>query len=241
LANQSLQEDRTALEQSRAQLCADQAELARREEQWAATTAAIEKALAETRDASEALRSELASAQSELASLRQRYDTDVDRLQAFLSSERRANATMRADHERALQDRENTWRQERERLEAREIAHERRFLAEVDQARQEAKERKRRLQIGEEAAVERKTHWVALEEAKQLERKLREELQSQAVALAQTRAQGEGLGEQLAAVRGQLAKEAATHAEVRAALAQAIAAVAQRSPRKRGQGSVPKA
>jgi len=102
-----------------------------------------------------------------------------------------------------------------------------------------AKERKRRLQIGEEAAVERKTHWVALEEAKQLERKLRDDLQSQAVALARTRAQEEALGEQLAAVRGQLAEEAATHAQARSTLAQAIAAVAQRSPKKRGQGGVP--
>jgi hypothetical protein len=246
LANQALLNERMALEQGRAQLCADQAELARREEQWAATNAAIEKALAETHDASEALRSELASAQGELASLRSRFNTEVDKLQESLGSERRANETMRAEHARALQTREDTWRQERERLEAREIAHERRFLAEVDQARQSAKlleievakERKRRLQVEEAAAVERKTHWVALEDAKKAERKLREELQSQAIALTQTRAQEEGLSQQLEAVRRQLADEAATHAQARATLAQAIAAMAQRLPKKRGQGSV---
>ncbi|MBT2321079.1 DNA-binding protein [Variovorax paradoxus] len=219
----------------------------KREEQWAAATAAIEQALAETRDASEALRGELASAQAELASLRGRYDTDVDKLQNSLESERFANATIRAEHERALQAREGTWRQERERLEAREIAHEHRFLAEVDQARQSAKvleaelakERKRRLQVEEAAAVERKTHWVALEEAKQQDRKLRDELKSQAIALTQARGQGESLGEKLAAVRQQLADEAATHAQARATLAQAIAAVGQRMPKKRAQGSVP--
>jgi hypothetical protein len=55
------------------------------------------------------------------------------------------------------------------------------FLAEVDQARKNAKlleadltkERKRRLQVEEAAAVERTTSWVALEEAKRSERKLR--------------------------------------------------------------------
>lgn len=215
LANQALQEERAALEQGRAQLSADQAELAKREEQWVVTNAAIEKALAETREASEALRGELASAQGELAALRSRYDTDVDKLQQSLESERCANATSRAEHGRALQAREDTWRQEKERLEAREIAHERRFLAEVDQARQGAKvleaelakERRRRLQVEEAAAVERKTHWVALDEAKQLERKLREELQSQAVALAQTRAQGEVLASNLRRCGGNAPKK----------------------------------
>jgi hypothetical protein len=52
-ANQELQEERKALEQGRALLSADQAELARREEHWAATNASIEKALTETREASE--------------------------------------------------------------------------------------------------------------------------------------------------------------------------------------------
>ncbi|MBT2324890.1 DNA-binding protein [Variovorax paradoxus] len=166
IANQALLEERAALEQGRAQLCADQAELAKREEQWVATTAAIEKALTETRDASEALRGELASAHGELGRLHGRYSTDVDKLQESLASERRLNETLRVEHARALEARKDTWQRERERLEAREIAHERRFLAEVDQARQSAKlletelakERKRQLQIGEEAAVERKTH-----------------------------------------------------------------------------------
>jgi hypothetical protein len=65
-------------------------------------------------------------------------------------------------------------------------------------------------------------------------------LQSRAVALAQTRAQEAALGEQVAAVRGQLAEEAATHAKARSTLAQVIAAVAQRSPKNRGEGGVPK-
>ncbi|MDM0037039.1 DNA-binding protein [Variovorax sp. J22P271] len=248
LAIQTLREEREALEQGRAQLSADQAEFAKRAEHWVATNAAIEKALTETRDVSETLRGELAFAQAELAALRSRYDSDVDKLQQALDVERHANATSRAEHERALQAREDTCRQEKGRLEAREIAHERRFLAEVDQARQSAKlletefakEKKHRFQVEEGAAAERKAHWIALEEARQVERKLREELQSQAVALTQERGQVESLSDKLEAVRQQLTEEAAMHTQARTALAQAIAAVAQRLPKKRDRGSLPK-
>lgn len=241
LAKQVLQEDRAALEQGRVQLSADQAEMARREEQWVATNSAIEMALTETRAASEALRSELVSAQGELATLRGRYDADVDKLRKSLESERLGNAALRTEREKALQAREDTWRQERQRLEAREVAHERRFLGEIDQARlsakqletELAKERKRRLQGEEAAAVERKTGWAALEEAKQADRNLRGELKSQAVALSLARGQAENLGEKLAALQLQLANEAAAHVQTRAALAQAIAAVGQRSHSKR--------
>lgn len=136
---------------------------------------------------------------------------------------------------------------ERERLEARKTAHERRLLAEVDQARHSAKvleaelvkKKMRRLQVEEAAVVELKTHWVALEEAMQAVRELPEELHSQAVALTHARGQEESLGEKLDAVRRQPADEAAMHAQARATLAQAIAAVAQRLPKQRGQGSVP--
>ena len=147
--------------------------------------------------------------------------------------------------ERALEAREEAWRQERQSLEAREVAHEHRFLAEIDQARQSAKqleselakERKRRLQGEEAAAVERKASWAALEEAKQADGKLRDELKSQAVALSLARGQGESLGDKLEAVQRQLADEAAAHAQTRSTLAQAIAAVGQRSPPKRQQRS----
>ncbi|MDN8615650.1 DNA-binding protein [Variovorax ginsengisoli] len=241
LANEALLTESTALEQGRTQLSADQAEMARREEQWVATNAAIEKALTETRAASEALRSELASAQGELATLRSRYDADVDKLRESLESERLGNAALRTEREKAIQAREEVWRQERQSLAAREVAHERRFLAEIDQARQSAKqleselakERKRRLQGEEAAAVERKTSWAALEEAKQADRDLRDELKAQAVALSLARGQAENLGEKLAAVQLQLSNEAAVHIQTRAALAQAIAAVGQRSPSKR--------
>ncbi|MDM0116289.1 hypothetical protein QTI66_29455 [Variovorax sp. J22R133] len=248
MASQAPQDERAVLELGRAHLSADQAELMNREEQLAATNAAIEKALAETRDASEALRGELALVQGELVKLRSRYDTDVDKLRDSLASERCANESTQAENERTLRTREDRWREECERLEAREAAHERRFLTEVDQARQGAKlleselakERKCRLQVEEEGAVDRKTHWAALEEAKRSERKLREELQSQAIALTQTRAREHGLGEQIESMRRQLAAEAATHAQARAALAQAIAAVAQRTSKRRGQGRAPK-
>jgi hypothetical protein len=52
------------------------------------------------------------------------------------------------------------------------------------------------------------------------------------------RGQEERLGEKLGAVRRQLADEAAMHAQARATLAQAIAAVGQRSPKMRQQRSV---
>ena len=245
LANAELRQERTALEQSRAQLSAAQAELERREEQWAATNAAIEKALMETRAASEALRSQLASAQGELATLRSRYDADVDKLRRSLESARLGNAAVQAEREKALQAREETWRQQRQSLEAREVAHERRFLAEFDQARQSAKrleselakERKRRLQGEEAAAVERKKNWAALEEAKKSDRNLRDESKAQAIELSLVRGQRESLGEKLEAVQRQLVNEAAAHVQTRATLAQAIAAVGRRSPRKRQQRS----
>lgn len=244
LANQALQEERAALAQGRAQLSADQAELAKREEQWSATAAAIDKALAESREASAALRGELALAQSELVHLRSRYDNDVDQLRASLTAARQAHETMRSEHGRTLEAREAAWLKERERLEAREAAHERRFLAEVDQARQSArlletelaKERKRRVQAEEAATAERTAQRVSLAEARTLERQLREELQSQGVSLAQANGKVERLGEQLATVRQQLAGEAATHAQARATLAEALAAAAQRASRRRGQG-----
>lgn len=248
LATQMLQEDRAALEQGRAQLSADQAEMTRREDQWVATNTAIEKALTETRAASEALRSELVSAQGELATLRSRYDADVEKLRKSLESERLGLVAVRAEREKALQAREEAWRQERQSLEAREVAHERRFLAEIDQARQSAKqleselakERKRRVQGEEAAAVERKTSWAALEELKQADRNLRDEMKSQAVGISLARGQVESLGEKLAAVQLQLVSEAAAHEQTRATLAQAIAAVGQRAPPKRQRSGLQK-
>lgn len=236
LATQALQDERVALEQGRAQLLADQDSLAAREAQWVAAHTAIEQALAETRAASEALRIELTTTQSELIELRRRAAHEVETLREQVGKLRQANESLRGEHARTLEAHEAAWRQERESLQAREAAHEKRFLAEVDRARQGvkaleaemAKEKKRRTQLEDAWGTERAALGAALQEARGVERELRKELQAQVGELSRAQTHCEALEERLGEAGLRLTEEKAAHIAARSALAQAIAAVGQK-------------
>ena len=245
LATQALQGERVALEQGRAQLLADQAALTAREAQWTAAQVTVEQALAETRAALEALRAELTTSQNELAALRRSAAQELKTLREQVGNLRQANEALRGEHARALESREAGWRQERESGQAREAAHEKRFLAEVDRARQSvktletemAKEKKRRAQLEDASGAERASLGAALQEARSMERGLRKELQEKEGELSRAQAQCQALEEKLGAAGQQLSEEKAEHRAARIALAQAIAAVGQKvakRPSKRG-------
>ncbi|SCK54387.1 replication region DNA-binding N-term [Variovorax sp. HW608] len=237
IADQALQDERAALEQSREQLSLDQEALVAREEQLMATKAALDSALAETRQTCDALRAELAQAQNDIAVVRSRYESEVEKLRGTNAQLQRDAVVLRDEHAQALSSRETAWTQERQRTQEREAAHERRFLTEVDQARQAAKaieaqlikERKRWSQWEEAADAERKAQRAAAVAARESEDELHEQLLEQSTALARAEATSRGLEEQLVATREQLMDEKGAHSAARAALAQAIAAVAQRA------------
>jgi len=234
IAEEALQDERAALGQSREQLSLDQAALVAREEQLTATKAALDAALAETHQRCDALRAELAQAQNDIAVLRTRYEREVETLRDSNAQLQRDAVALRDEHAQVLATREAAWTDERQRTQEREAAHERRFLAEVDHARQAAKaieaqlikERKRWSQWEEAADAERKAQLAA---AMAAQGKLREELLGQSTALARVEATSRGLEEQLVATREQLMDEKGAHSAARAALAQAIAAVGQRA------------
>lgn len=116
-------------------------------------------------------------------------------------------------------------------------------FADVDRARQVtkaleaevAKEKKHCARIEDAADAERKSFRAALKDAQRIEREMRSEMQSHAVALARSQALCKSFEARLATAGQQIADERAAHAAARTALAQAIAAVGQQGGKQRSK------
>jgi hypothetical protein len=166
--------------------------------------------------------------------------SQIARLNALLLDANASKEALRQEHAAALAARDRDLREAQER----HAAQEKRMLADVDCARQAAKhlegdlvkEQQRRLR-GEEAAAlllegEREALRQAREAAHQTERGLRDQLSAQAIALAQSHAQGTALAHSVEELQIRLAEEQKSHEATRGLLAGALAAVRKINARR---------
>jgi len=236
LQRQAMEATRRQLDDAQESLRGGQAELAQREAAFAQARASLDAALASSQQAREALERQLAertAAQgAEMQRLRTSSEHEIVRLNALLQEAHAAKEVLRDEQAAALAARERDLRE----AQARHAAQEECLLAEVDRARQSArqlevgmaKEQQQRIQSEDAAARTLEAGRRALREtqeaAQQLERQLRDQLASQAVALAQAQSQGAALQQRLDDLLGQLNEEKKSHEGTRALLTRALAA-----------------
>lgn len=243
-----------ALEARDAALIEAQDALARREEAFAQARVSLDAALASSQQARETLERQLKEHALEAQRTRAGLDDEIKRLTALLSQAAETQEQMRRDHAKLIAARDQDLRQ----AEERHAAKERRMLADVDRARQSAKqlegslsrEQQQRMRSEEAAAQTLEAGRRMLRDmqqaAQEVERELRERLAEQASQLAQAQAQGSALQQRQEALEQQLTEERKSHEDTRGLLAGALAAVrpTEKLPRKptvrRGKSSSPK-
>ncbi|VTU45461.1 hypothetical protein SRS16P2_00159 (plasmid) [Variovorax sp. SRS16] len=208
-----------------------QAALAQREDAFAQARVSLDSALASSQQARETLERQLKEHAIEAHRVRIGLDDDIKRLTALLSQAGETQQRIRREHAEAVAAKDQDLRQ----AEARHAAQERRMLAEVDRARQAAKqleaeaakEQQRRIQSEEAAAltleVGRRTLRATEQAAQQLERELRDQLAKQTTLVAQVQLQAEGLQQRLDDLHQQLSEEKEIHERTRVLLATALA------------------
>lgn len=210
-----------------------QADLAQREAAFEQARASLDAALASSQQAREAQERQLAEQAAEALRLRASTDQEIARLNALLMEASASKEVLRQEHAAALAIRERDLRD----AEARHAAQEKRMLADVDRARQAAKqleadlarEQQHRLR-GEETTgqlldAERQALRDAQQSAQQTERALRDQLTAHGIALAQAQSQGSALQQRTDDIQRQFSEEKKSHADTRALLAGALATV----------------
>jgi hypothetical protein len=236
---------RAQLRESEEALHHGQAELAQREAAFEQARASLDAALASSQQARESLERQLVDQAADASRLRISTEQDIARLNALLLEANASKDQLRREHAAALATRERDLRD----AEARHAAQEKRMLADVDRARQAAKqleadltkEEQRRLR-GEEAAVqvldaERQALRNTQQSAQQTERALRDQLAAQGIALAQAQSQGAALQQRMDDIERRSGEEKKAHDATRALLAGALVAVRKtQGPRKPSAG-----
>ncbi|RST48721.1 DNA-binding protein [Variovorax sp. MHTC-1] len=230
---QEMEAARAELRENEEALRHGQTELVQREAAFEQARASLNAALASSQQAREALERQLAEQAVEAQRLRASTDHEIARLDALLLEASASKEALRQEHAAALAARDRDLRD----AEARHAAQEKRMLADVDRARQAAKqleaelarEQQRRVR-GEEAAaqlrdVDRQALRDAQQAAQQTERALRDQLAAHGIALAQAQSQGAALQQRLDDFQRQSGEEKKSHDATRALLAGALAVV----------------
>ena len=249
-----LESARAQLQEREEALADAQNALVRREEAFTQARVSLDAALASSQQARETLERQLKEHAIEAHRVRIGLEDEIKRLTALLSQTAETQERMRQEHAVAIAAKDQDLRQ----AEERHAGQEKRMLAEVDRARQSAKqleagvarEQQRRLQ-SEEAAAQtleagRRVLRDAQHAAQQVERELRDRLADQAGLLALAQSQGSALQQRLEDLERQLGDERKSHEDTRGLLAGALAAVrnTDKPPSKpavrRGKSSSPK-
>ncbi|MDR6539212.1 DNA-binding protein [Variovorax soli] len=235
-----LESVRAELQARESALAEAQRALAQREDAFAQARVGLDAALASSQQARETMERQLKEHAIEAHRVRVGLEDEIKRLTALLSQVAEARERMRREHAMAMGARDQDLRQ----AEERHAGQEKRMLAEVDRARQEAKaleaelakEQQRRTK-GEEVAAKRleaeleKLQQVR-EAARQADAGLREQLAAQGIELAQARAQCVAQQARLDALEQRVDEERAAHDSTRRLLAEAVTRP-QKSPGKK--------
>ncbi|MDR6859510.1 DNA-binding protein [Variovorax guangxiensis] len=245
---------RAALQEREAALIEAQDALARREKAFAQVRASLDSALASSQQARETLERQLKEHALEAQRTRTGLDDEIKRLTALLSQAAETQEQMRREHAELVAAKDQHLRQ----AEERHAGQERRMLADVDRARQFAKqlevslsgEQQQRMQSEEAAAQTLEAGRRMLRDTQQaaqnVERELRDRLAEQAGLLAQAQSRASALQQRQEDLERQLGEERKSHEDTRGLLAGALAAVrhTEKLPRKptvrRGKSSSPK-
>lgn len=233
---QEMEATRTQLHLAEETLRSDQVELAQRQAAFEQARTSLDAALASSQQAREGLERQLAERtaqhEAEVERLRTSAEQDIVRLNALLDGAHAAKEVLREEQAAALAARDRDLRE----AQARHAGQEERLLAELDRARQSAKqlevgmakEQQQRIQSEDAAArtleAGRRILRDTQEAAQQLERQMRDQLAGQAVALAQAQSLHSALQQRLDDLLGQLNEEKNAHERTRALLTSALEA-----------------
>jgi len=241
IQRQEMEAARAELRESEEALHSDQAELAQREAAFEQARGSLDAALASSKQARETLERQLAAHAIEASAQRREMQDEIGRLNGLLQAAHAGKELLRQEQAGALAAKDRDLREAEERHDSQE----KRMLAEVDRARQTAKqlelalakEQQQRMR-SEEAAAQtleagRRNLRETQQAAQQVERELRDQLASQATDLAQVQSQGSALQQRLDDIQRQFGEEKTSHAETRALLSGALEAVRKMGgPRK---------
>jgi hypothetical protein len=229
--------------QAREQALAEaQGVLAQREEAFSQARVSLDAALSSSQQARETLERQLRDHAIEAHRVRMGLEDEIKRLTSLLSQAADTQERVRREHAEIVAAKDQDLRQ----AEERHAAHEKRMLAEVDRARQSAKQleagltrEQQQRERSEEAAAQtleagRRVLRETQQAAQAIERELRDRLADQAGALAQAQSQSLALEQRADDRERQLGEEKTAHEGTRALLANALAAVrnTDKPPRK---------
>ncbi|WP_218668919.1 DNA-binding protein [Variovorax sp. KK3] len=228
-----LEAARAAIQEHEAALAESQEAHARREEAFAQARVSLDAALASSQRARETMERQLKEHALEAQRVRMGLDDEIKRLTALLSQAAERQEQMRREHAEFAAAKDQDLRQ----AEERHAGQERRMLADVDRARQTAKqleailarEQQQRIQSEEAAAQTLEAGRRMLRETQQaaqdVERALHERLTVQAGELAQAQADGAASQQRVVDLERQSREERKLHEDARELLAGALAAV----------------
>jgi DNA repair exonuclease SbcCD ATPase subunit len=214
-----LESVRAELQERENALAEAQGVLVQREEAFAQARVSLDAALASSQQARETLERQLKDHAIEAHRVRMGLEDEIKRLTALLSQAADTQERMRQEHAGIVAAKDQDLRQ----AEERHGAHEKRMLADVDRARQSAKqleaglarEQQQRLRSEEAAAQTLEAGRRVLRETQQaaqvIERELRDRIADQAGALAQAQSQVLALEQRADDRERQLVEEKTAH------------------------------